>query len=331
MVKVLIPTAGEGKRLRPHYPKPLIPVTGKPILGHILDRVIKLNPKEIGIIINPDTPSIEEYIRENYPYNITLIEQPKPLGLGHAVFMARENYSHSPLLIVLGDTITDIGPEILKKENLLGVREVEDPRRFGVIEMKGEYIAGMVEKPEKPKSNLVIAGVYYFKDSKPLFEALSHIIERGMKTKGEYQITDALNLMIKRGEKFKPYLIEEWLDCGTPQALLSTNHYLVEKDPYWKERTGVLVISPVYIDDSTIIKDSIIGPYTSVSKGAEIRNSIIKDSIVMDGATIEGMILEGSLIGKKSRLKGEAKELNIGPGQKYEPQMNADRTVDKYR
>jgi len=315
MVKVLIPAAGEGKRLRPHYPKPLIPVAGKPILGQILDRVIKFKPEEIGVIINPGTPSIEEYIKENYPYNITLIEQPEPLGLGHAIFMARERFSNSPLLIILGDTITDVGPDIIGDENIIGVREVKDPSRFGVIEIEGGYITDVIEKPEKPKSNLVIAGVYYFKQPKSLFEALDYIIEKGIRTRGEYQLTDSLGLMIERGERFKPYIIREWLDCGTPQALLSTNRSLIEKEPYWRERGGVLIVPPVYIDDSARLENSIIGPYTSICKGAEIRDSIIRDSIVMDGAEVEGVILEKSLLGKRSRLIRETQSLNIGPGE----------------
>lgn len=313
MVKILIPAAGEGKRLRPHYPKPLIPVAGKPILGHILDRVIRFKPEEIGIIINPRTPSIQEYIKENYPYNIILIEQPEPLGLGHALFMARERFSDSPLLIILGDTITDVGDKIIGSENMIGVRKVKDPSRFGVIEMEGGYIKGVIEKPEKPKSNLVIAGVYYFKNPKSLFEALNYIIEKGMKTRGEYQLTDSLGLMIEKGERFKPYIIKEWLDCGTPKTLLSTNHYLIEKKPYWKERGGVLVVPPVYINDSANLENSIIGPYTSVCRGAEVKNSIIRESIVMDDARVEGVVLEDSLIGKRSRFIREVQKLNIGP------------------
>ncbi|MEM2175148.1 MAG: nucleotidyl transferase, partial [Candidatus Micrarchaeia archaeon] len=164
----------------------------------------------------------------------------------------------------------------------------------------------------EPKSNLAIVGIYYIFDSFPLFNALEKIIKENIKTKGEYQLSDALELMIEENINFRPYPVEYWLDCGTPEALIQTNRYLLQNTNYFKPRENALIIPPVYIHDTAIIENSIIGPFVSISEEVEIRNSIIRDSIINQGSYIEHSLLENSILGDNSIVKEKPLRLNLG-------------------
>lgn len=318
MFKAIIPCAGEGRRLKPHThttPKVLLYVAGKPIIGHIMDRLVDAKPDQVFIVVGSQGNQIQEYLTNNYKLNFTFVEQKDPKGLGDAVSRVSDYFikEPSPVLILLGDTIVDINlAEIIGKEDYLGVKTVDDPRRFGVVETRDSHITKITEKPLEPKSNLAIVGVYYFSESQPLFESLQKIIEEDRKTRGEYQLSDALQEMIDARIKIKTFPVEYWLDCGTPEALIATNRYLLQTTHYYKPREKVVIIPPVYIENSVAIEESVIGPFVSIGGEAEIRNSIIRDSIINHRAYVENCLLESSILSESAVIRARAHHVNLG-------------------
>lgn len=319
-MKAIIPAAGVGTRLRPHtytLPKALLYVAGKPIISHILDDVVPLGMSSVVLIVGYKGDLIEEYVRKQYPdLNVDFVVQEERKGIGHAVDLTRNLAdAGQPLLIILGDTIlkTDLAAVVKSKTNVLGVKEVDDPRRFGVCEVSGGYITKLVEKPENPPSNLALVGLYYLLDSGPAFKALRNVIERGIMTRGEYQITDALQMMIEAGEKFVPYAIDEWFDCGKPEAMLETNRKLLEKaHAAAPQIDGSIVVPPVSVSPGAEIVNSIIGPYVSIAEGAVIHNAIVRDSVLAEGSTVKDTLLESSLVGARAVIQGGFQKVDVG-------------------
>lgn len=318
-MRAVIPVAGMGTRMRPHtfsIPKVLLNVAGKPILGHILDVIKEQNIKDVTIIRGYKGQEVEKYVEKAYPeLNFDFVEQKEMLGLGHAILMGEPTFKSEPLLIILGDTIfdVDLAEAINTDISLLGVKKVKDPRRFGVvIKNKEGYITKLVEKPQEFISNLAIVGIYSIKNSDTLVDALNYIMDNKITTKNEYQLTDAMQVMIERGEKFGTFDVEAWYDCGKPETLLSTNKHLLKKNQNKIELEGSIIINPVYISDTAIIKNSVIGPYTAISDGAVINNCIIQDSIVSFDSKVENAILKESIIGANAEYKGINTKLNIG-------------------
>lgn len=320
MFRAVIPAAGEGRRLKPHTqttPKALLSVAGKPILGHIMDRLVDANPDEVIVIVGNQGLQIQDYLTNKYSFKFQFIEQKDPKGLGDAVSRVTDFFKKeqepSPVLILLGDTIVDVNlKEIIGKENIIGTKAVEDPRRFGVVETRNGYVTKITEKPLEPKNNLAIVGIYYFTSALPLFESLEKIIREDRKTRGEYQLSDALQEMVDNGIKIKTYPVEYWLDCGTPEALIATNRYLLQTTNYFTPRERVVIIPPVYIEDSVSIEESVIGPFVSISEGAEIRNSIIRDSIINQRAYVENSLMEGSILSENAIVRERAHKVNLG-------------------
>ncbi len=316
-IRAIIPVAGIGTRLRPHtytLPKVLLNVAGKPILGHILDRIKLEGISKVTFIVGYLGEKVKEYVENEYDFDSEYINQEDQKGLGHAIYLAKETFGDEELLIILGDTVFDVDLHnmISSKYSALGVKEVEDPRRFGVAIVENNFITKLIEKPETPISKLAIVGLYYIKNSKLLSECLDEIIQKNIRTKNEYQLTDALQLMLEKGEKFVPFLVEGWFDCGKPETLLSTNHHLLEKLSTAEKIDGVTIIKPVYISPKSKVENSIIGPYTTVNDGAVIRNSIIINSIVGINAVVENEILKDSIIGNNTIIKGQFRKLNTG-------------------
>ena len=315
-MKAVIPVAGIGKRLRPHtytVPKALLNVAGKPILGHIVDSLIGMGVEELIPIIGYKGELIREYLDGAYDMPITYVVQEEQKGIAHAVSLTREFADGSELIIILGDTIikTDFNRIPAAGEFVLGVREVEDPSRFGICEVEKGVITGIVEKPDEPKSNLALIGLYYFKDSSPLFEACRSVIEKDITTKGEYQITDALQLMIEQGMRFTPYDIDGWFDCGKVETLLETNRTLLDEMAPGKGREGSIIVPPCYIAEESIVENSIIGPYVTIAAKSEVRHCIIENSIINEGTTLEKVILRESVIGARAEVTGRAAILNV--------------------
>jgi len=315
-MKAVIPVAGIGKRLRPHtlnIPKALLNVAGKPILGHIIDSLLDMGVRELIPIVGYKGELIREYLTNAYRVPTTFVEQTEQKGIAHAVSLARPYADGSELVIILGDTIikTDFKKVPREGDYVLGVREVPDPERFGILELEGGVVTRIVEKPEHPRSNLALIGLYYFVDSTSLFKACADVIERNIMTKGEYQITDALQLMIDRGVRFKPYHIDGWYDCGKIETLLETNRVLLEDIKPDGTREGSIIIQPCYLDPESTIVSSIIGPHVSVAKGCEIRHSIIENSILNEGSSIENVMLEGSVVGAYAQVSGRRSSFNV--------------------
>ncbi|RCK72626.1 MAG: Glucose-1-phosphate thymidylyltransferase [Ignavibacteriae bacterium] len=316
-MRAIIPVAGEGSRLRPHtysLPKVLINVAGKPIIGHILDKIIEDGFDRATIIIGYMGDKIVEYVKSNYKIKCEFVEQEERLGLAHSIFVAKDTIKDEPILIILGDTIFDVDlkPVINENYSALGVKYVEDPRRFGVAELKNEFISKLIEKPENPTSNLALVGLYWIKNPNLLVKCVTDLIDKDIKTRGEYQLTDALQMMVDMGEKIKVFNVDGWYDCGKPETLLATNQHLLNKKSNGKSTNGMVVIPPVYISPRAKIMNSVIGPYTTIADDAVIMDSIIRNSIINQGAEIEKSLLDNSIIGNNAIVRGAFRRINIG-------------------
>jgi glucose-1-phosphate thymidylyltransferase len=316
-MRAVIPVAGVGSRLRPHtysIPKVLLNVAGKPIIGHILDRLVENGINEATIIIGYLGDKIIEYVEANYRMQVDFIEQEERQGLGQAIYSAREMFGSDPILIILGDTIFefDLSGLLKSEHSAIGLKEVEDPRRFGVAALQNGYVRQLFEKPEKPPTNLAIVGLYYIKNPRLLTDSLGQIIARGIRTKGEFQLTDALQLMIERGEKIRPFTVDGWHDCGNQETLLATNRHLLEKKSTARTIEGVVVLPPVYLSPTCQITSSVIGPYATIAEGAIVEDSIVRNSIVSEEARVQKALLEGSIVGNNATVRGNYKRINIG-------------------
>ena len=320
-MKAIIPAAGIGERLRPHTlnrPKVMVPVAGKPILEHISNSLIKAGFDDIAVIVGYKKEVIISYFNEKFPGKFNFPVQEEMKGLGHAILYGLAD-ADEPALIILGDTIIDLDMSKLThpQYNMIAVMEVEDPRRFGIVETDANrLITRMVEKPENPTSNLAIAGAYYIQSQRILMHAIKELIKNDVKTKNEYQLTDALTLMMKVGEPFKAFPINEWYDCGTMETLLSTSKYLLSKRSVNKGScNNCKIIEPVYIGEGAVISNSTIGPYTAIGNNASVEESTITNSMINNGAEIIDSKLNNSIVGYGTKVNGYEGELNSGDGE----------------
>lgn len=320
-IKAIIPVAGVGSRLRPHThttPKALIHVAGRPILAHILDDLERLGVTDVVLVVGHMSEHIREYVDAHYAHlTRSYVEQTERLGLGHAVRLTRDLVIGHPVFIVLGDTIfrADFSAVVKGGESAIGVREVEDPRRFGIVEVKDGFASRLVEKPDQPTSNLAIVGVYYLIDSALLFDALDTLVAKDLRTKGEYQLTDALQIMIERGHRIRPFKVDGWYDCGKTETLLETNRELLDLRGTPADAVsppGVVIIPPVAIDPTAVIEHSIVGPHASIAARAVVREAVVRNSIVNQDAVVEQILLEGSVIGENALVRGNFRHLNVG-------------------
>jgi glucose-1-phosphate thymidylyltransferase len=324
-MKVIIPVAGAGTRLRPHtytQPKPLIPVAGKPIIAFTIDALIEVGIKDYVFVIGYLGEKIKDFIVENYQnINVEFVIQEKREGLGHAIWTAHEHFSkEEEILIVLGDIIFDTALEgfIQSTHSCIGVRKVNDPREFGVVELfeKDGFVKKMIEKPKIPKSDLAIVGIYKIKEVKALFEALDFNIKNNIRSYDEFQLTDALDKMTSDGIRFRTIAVDTWFDCGRKDILLETNKALLDKTGYMTSDSpnveATIIIHPVSIGEGCIIRNSVIGPYVTIGDHSEIEGSIIQNSIVGSYTKLQEISLHESIIGNDSDLKGASQKLNIG-------------------
>jgi glucose-1-phosphate thymidylyltransferase len=317
-MKSVILLAGLGTRLRPHTyskPKPLVQVAGKPILGHILDNLAVLDIEETIFIVGYLGEQIQTYVTEQYPHmRARYVEQTEMKGQAHAINLARD-YIDQPVLIIFGDTIWETDFTRLarvKSDGLIYVKEVKDPRRFGVATIQDGFVTKFIEKPTTPVSNLAVVGVYYFRNWQAILQAFEQLIARNIQLKGEYYLADAMQLMISAGARLEVETIPVWEDCGTPEALLKTNRYLLDKHSYARPIAGSVILPPVHISDSAQIKNSIVGPYVSISDDAVVEHSILRDCIISENAYIENRVMARSLIGKDAHVRGTFQRMNVG-------------------
>jgi glucose-1-phosphate thymidylyltransferase len=324
--KVVIPMAGLGTRLRPHTwskPKQLISVAGKTVLDHVLDTLSTLpDPQNIELIniVGYLGDQIECYIRGHYPQlKSYFVVQEDPRGQSHAIQLARQ-YLSGPMLMVFADTLIETDLSFLAdktSEAEVWVKPVPDPRRFGVAEVSQDgRVRRLIEKPQEMNNNLAVVGFYYFPKAEDLLSAIDEQISQNKQLKGEYFIADAINIMLERGLEMRTRKVDTWLDAGTPEALLETNRYLLERhhnnNVAASQRHQVVVIPPVFIHPTAEVKDSIIGPHVSLGAGCKVDCSIIQDSILEDEAQASGVILEKSLVGRRAILRRRAGVINAG-------------------
>lgn len=322
-MKAVIPVAGVGTKLRPHthtQPKPLIPVAGKPILGHIIENLLDAGVREQVFIVGYLREKIQEYVETHYSGKIDMefvVQEPR-MGLAHAIWTSRESIRDcKEILILLGDTIFgDDTKHIIDAEGgMLAVHQVDDPREFGIAMLdEAQYVKKLSEKPEIPTSNLALVGLYKITHIPVLLEVLSEMIRPDAKDDQEYSLTDALMQMIGRGVKFRTYRVDNWFDCGRKQSLLLTNRILLERiqDPPAQHYHNSVIIPPVFIAEGCEIRNSIIGPYTAIAENAKIENSIVRNSILGAYSRLESIILNQSVVGNDTTLKGKANSINIG-------------------
>jgi glucose-1-phosphate thymidylyltransferase len=314
----VIPVAGVGSRLRPHthtVPKALINVAGKAMVAHILDELLALGVQEYVLVVGYMGDRVRDYVSRHYPgLTVHYVQQPERKGLGHAIHLTRDAVGDRDILIVLGDTIFRVDfNEVLKKPvTQIGVKAVEDPRRFGIAEMDGERVKRFMEKPEHPPSNLAIVGIYYVTETPKLFAALDDLIRENRTTRGEYQLTDALQIMLKDGVPMEVFPVEGWYDCGKAETLLATNRDLLDMEAVTPVIEGSVVIPPVAVDPKATVRNSIIGPYATVAARAVVEGSVLRNSIVNEGAQVRHMLLDASLVGEDAVVEGAFKRLNVG-------------------
>ncbi len=321
-VRAIIPVAGVGTRLRPithTLPKVLIPVAGKPMLAHILDEIESIGIRKVTIVIGYLGDQIKDYVLKNYNFDAEFVQQEECLGLGHAIAITRDTVKKGEeLLIVLGDTLfkANLNRIMSSPDTVICVKEVSQPQRFGVVVTKGPQIVDLIEKPDSPVSNLAIVGIYYIKQAQSLYKALDHIIKEDLRTKGEYQLTDALKLMLKDDINMQYSIIDGWYDCGKPETLLHTNQQLLEKNKnavrYEHRENGVVVIHPVSMGLDISISQAIIGPHVTISDGVSIRRAVISDSIINKGSQVDNIVLNQSIVGENAVVKGAQFHLNVG-------------------
>ena len=323
-MRIVIPMAGYGTRLRPHTwskPKPLVSVAGKTVLGHVLDGFATVpNVEEVVFIVGYLGQQVEEYVTRHYPHlKARYVEQAEMLGQSHAVWLARE-YLAGPLLILYVDTLIETDYSFLKAEAadaVAWVKPVPDPRRFGVAELRADKtVARLIEKPEDIANNLVVVGCYYFRDGAPLLRAIETQMAGGQRLQGEFFLVDAINNLLDEGLRMRVEAVNVWQDCGKPDALLETNRYLLEtgrdNTAEASKRLGVVVVPPVYVDPTAQVSESVIGPHVSIGAGCEVRRSLVRDSIIDDGSQILDTALAASIIGREARVIGRYRALNVG-------------------
>jgi glucose-1-phosphate thymidylyltransferase len=322
-MRVILPMAGFGTRLRPltwSKPKPLVPVAGKPVLGHVMDLIAGLpRLNEAVFIVGFLGEQVQAYIRKEYPaLQGVYIEQKELLGQSHALWQARE-YLEGPVLILFVDTLieTDFDRVMASQsEAVAWVKRVDDPRRFGVAELGPDgLVKRLVEKPTDTANRLAVVGCYFLPEGALLRDAIERQMKQNIQLGGEYFLVDAINLMLQEGLRMRVEQVETWEDCGKPEALLHANRYLLEhgRDNSPLARTAdSVVIPPVYIDPGAEVVRSLIGPYVSLAAGCCVENSILQNCVVDEEAAISNMVISESLVGRQARLTGKSGSVVVG-------------------
>lgn len=326
-MKLIIPMAGRGTRVRPHShvtPKPLLSVRGKSMVERIVETFIRVLPQGLDegvFVLGPDFGAdIREQLTdicERHDMQAHFAVQDEPLGTAHAV-AAAGNHLEGEGIVVFADTVFDMDPGVdLEGVDVMAwVKHVEDPSRFGVAVREGDRVVELVEKPQELISNEALIGIYYVRDLSQLADAIGYLFEHNIRgAGGEYQLTDAFDRMLKNNAVFKTATVNEWLDCGTIPALVETTRHLLDKEqdevhPNTMENS--IIHQPVYIGPGAQIKNAIVGPHVSVEAGALIENAIVQRSIVFANAHVEGVVLDDALVGAHAEVRGKGKSINVG-------------------
>ena len=322
-MKVIIPLAGKGTRLRPHthlVPKPMLKIAGKPVMAYILEDLVKLgNVTEVIYVTGHLKEKVEDYARTQFPsLPAKFVEQKVQDGTAGAVKLAQPFVKGEDVLIIFVDTIFETDLTQIRKtdaDGIIWVKEVEDYQRFGVVVTdKAGNMTKIVEKPTTPISKRANIGLYYIKNSTLLFEGIDHTLTQPQ-NKGEYYLTDAFQYMIDHGAKLKVIDVEGWYDAGKLDTLLETNHTVLSKLGGARRPksvpAGVTIHDPVYIEDDVTLSKSTIGPNVSIGAGSRVEGSTLSDTIIGKKANVKGSTLKNSLVGDDVTIEGLKGELTV--------------------
>ena len=326
-MKIIVPMAGMGKRMRPHtltVPKPLIPIAGKPIVQRLVEEIAVVADdkiEEIAFIIGDFGKEVEDIllgIAQDLGAKGTIYYQNEALGTAHAIYCAEKSLS-GRTVVAFADTLFKADFKITDNiEAGIWVQKVEDPSAFGVVKIENDFITDFIEKPKEFVSDLAIIGIYYFKDGDNLRNELKKLIDSKTMVNGEYQLTDVLENMKNNGVKFTPNEIKEWMDCGNKDATVHTNQRTLEylsTDHLIDDTAKVvnsIIIPPCFIGKNVIIKDSIVGPHVSIENNTTIKKVIVSNSIIQSNTTIENSNLTNSMIGNFVNIAQVIVETNVG-------------------
>lgn len=321
-MKLIVPMAGNKSQFRQlgHFtsntPKPLIHIAGKPLLGHLLDRLSSLKITEAVFVVDEDNQELKDYISKNYKFKARYILQKERKGVAHAIYGAKKIIDKGEIIILLADTLIETNLDIISKSKADGIiwtKQVKDPRNYGVVFMYDDMITQLIEKPTTPISDKAIVGLYYIKDSEKLFSSIEFLMKNKISVKGEYQLTDALQLLINRGAKLVSADVKVWQDCGNIPNLLETNRYLLSKiGTSGGDLRNTVIIKPVFLEKGARVSNSVIGPNVSVGKHAQITSCVISDGIIGEGAYMDSVVLKECTVGKNSKVQGSRKTVNMG-------------------
>ena len=319
-MKVIIPLAGKGTRLRPHThitPKPMLKIAGKPVIDYVMEDLARLgNVEQVIYVTGHLKDKVEAYAREHYAFDAVFIEQKVQDGTAGAVALARD-YVDQPVFIIFVDTIFDADLSVVKTsdaDGIIWVKTVEDYQRFGVVVSDAAgNMTKIVEKPTTPVSKRANIGLYYIKNWKLLYEGIDHVLTQP-KNKGEFYLTDAFQYMIDKGAKIQVVDVEGWYDAGEQGTLLETNRTMLEKGRARKPSkipAGVTVIDPVYVEDNVTLSASTIGPNVSISAGSRVEGSTLRNTIVGAASTVTNSTLDQSLLGDGVVVDGMKGHVNV--------------------
>ena len=328
-MRIIIPMAGKGKRMRPHtltVPKPLIPVAGKSIVQRLVEDITKVcgqKVEEIAYVIGSDFGKETEQnlikIAEGQGAKGSIYYQDKALGTAHAIMCAEKSIT-GKTVVAFADTLfkADFVMDT-EKEGVIWVQKIEDPRQFGVVKLDSKgVITDFVEKPVEFVSDLAIIGIYYFKDGDNLKKELRYLLDNNITEKGEFQLTNALENMKAKGIKFEPGKVTEWLDCGNKDATVYTNQRVLEFEKGKTflrgkniETNNSIIIEPCFIGDNVKISNSIIGPHASIGPNSIIESGIVRNSIIQTSSKITNANICNSMLGEGAEVKGKSLDLSI--------------------
>ncbi|MBD3903640.1 sugar phosphate nucleotidyltransferase [Chryseobacterium sp. Ch-15] len=328
-MKIIVPMAGKGSRLRPHtltVPKPLIPIAGKPIVQRLVEDIAKVageKIEEVAFIIGDFGAEVEASllkIAEKLGAKGTIYHQLEPLGTAHSIKCAEESMQGN-VVIAYADTLFRADFTLdTNSDGVIWVKKVDDPSAFGVVKLDDYgFITDFVEKPATFVSDLAIIGIYYFNSAEKLMSEINHIMDNNIKVSGEYQLTTALENLRQAGAKFSLGKVDDWMDCGNKNATVETNGKILEyeKDeftefPQSANIQNSLIIQPCYIGEGVEISNSKIGPYVSLGKGTKVINSNIDNSLIQEKTIIDHGNLSNSMIGSSAHYYGVAREISLG-------------------
>jgi glucose-1-phosphate thymidylyltransferase len=327
-MKIIIPMAGMGKRMRPHTlttPKPLIPIAGKAMVQRIVEDITKVCDEkvdEIAFVVGRFGKEAENNlvkVAESLGAKGSIFYQDQPLGTAHAIMCAKECVT-GKVVVAFADTLFKADFKMdSSQEGIIWVQKVEDPKPFGVVKLDANnIITDFVEKPIEFVSDLAIIGIYYFKDGDYLQRELQYLLDNDIKEKGEYQLTNALENMKAKGTKFTPGKVTEWLDCGNKDATVYTNQRVLEfikdTDIVSKTHTNInsTIIAPCFIGENVQLINATVGPHASIGEGTIIENATVKNSIIQTNSKIKNAELSNSMIGNYAEYTGKSNDVSLG-------------------